>query len=282
MKADANITVVTVVAGRHDHLAAQLRGLAESSVPAAQHVVVSMGDQDIARVVNAAGSSATVIDTDTTESTLPLARARNLGARTAITGGADLVVFLDVDCIPGVDMLDRYARAASSAEHRASVLCGPVTYLPPARTHWSASALVRHTNPHPARPNPADGSVEVGSNYDLFWSLSFAVNPDTWGRIGGFFEEYSGYGGEDTDFAASASVAGIDLRWVGGAHAYHQHHPVSSPPLEHIDDIVRNSALFHRRWNRWPMEGWLAGFEARGLIERFPSGEIRRLESGEA
>ncbi|MGK2883354.1 MAG: hypothetical protein ACSLE8_01015 [Rhodococcus sp. (in: high G+C Gram-positive bacteria)] len=45
---------------------------------------------------------------------------------------------------------------------------------------------------------------------------------------------------------------------------------------------MRNAALFHRRWNRWPMEGWLAAFEARGLIERFPSGEIRRLESGEA
>ncbi|MFD0427690.1 glycosyltransferase family 2 protein [Streptomyces zhihengii] len=48
--------------------------------------------------------------------------------------------------------------------------------------------------------------------------------------MGGFCEQYTGYGGEDTDFAATATRSGVDLWWVGGAEAYHQHHPVHTPP----------------------------------------------------
>ena len=31
-------------------------------------------------------------------------------------------------------------------------------------------------------------------------------------------------------------------------------------------DIVRNARYFQRRWQRWPMEGWLRAFADRGLI----------------
>ena len=41
-------SVVTVASGRHDHLRAQLRGLAGSSHTPWQHVVVAMGDKQIA------------------------------------------------------------------------------------------------------------------------------------------------------------------------------------------------------------------------------------------
>lgn len=278
MTAAMNVAVVTVVAGRHSHLRAQLHGLTESSVPATHHVIVSMGDDAIAGAVLTAGSDAHVVTLPRVDAHLPLARARNLGARIAASRGAELLVFLDVDCIPGPEMLARYVDAATSTRHRDSVLCGPVTYLPPNPSGWTSTSLRESTDPHHARPNPADGHVTEGTNYDLFWSLSFAVTPQVWERIGGFFEGYSGYGGEDTDFAASARAAGIGLRWVGGAHAYHQHHAVSSPPVEHVDDIVRNSRLFHQRWNRWPMEGWLAEFERRGMIERDDHGYIARTE----
>lgn len=263
------IAVITVVADRHDHLTAQIEGLARSSLKACKHVVVSMGDDGIRGVVDAADSDAEVMYLDRTERSLPLARARNLGAGTALERGADLLVFLDVDCTPGEHMLTRYA--AATDRHDGTLLCGPVTYLPPSESGWSAEQLRSATDPHPARPNPDDGAVIVGTDYDLFWSLSFAVTPSTWRTIGGFHEGYHGYGGEDTDFAAVAQASGIGVRWVGGAHAYHLHHPVSSPPVEHLVDIVRNSTVFHRRWNRWPMTGWLDEFERRGLIERVNS-----------
>ena len=54
------------------------------------------------------------------------------------------------------------------------------------------------------------------------------------------------------------------MRWVGGAHAFHQFHPISDPPIEHLDDIVANAVVFHRRWGWWPMQGWLDAFETKG------------------
>ena len=87
----------------------------------------------------------------------------------------------------------------------------------------------------------------------------------TWRRLGGFCEDYTGYGGEDTDFGQTARVVGVGLAWVGGAHAYHQHHPVQDPPVDHLDDILVNATLFHRRCGWWPMRGWLDAFAAQGL-----------------
>ena len=107
---------------------------------------------------------------------------------------------------------------------------------------------------------------------DLFWSLSFAASAEAWRQVGGFCEDYVGYGGEDTDFAHLAWPRGLDHRWHGDARAYHQWHPVSSPPVEHLDDILRNAALFHDRWGEWPMLGWLHAFEdagARGAPRRW-------------
>ena len=106
----------------------------------------------------------------------------------------------------------------------------------------------------------------TGGDHTLFWTLSFAVRRDTWHRVGAFCEDYVGYGGEDTDYGQSARRAGVGLTWVGGAWAYHQHHPTGSPPVQHLDDILRNGSIFHRRWGWWPMEGWLAAFAERGLV----------------
>ena len=82
--------------------------------------------------------------------------------------------------------------------------------------------------------------------------------------------------GEDTDLGMVARREGVDLVWVGGAHAYHQHHPVSSPPVEHLDDILRNGALFAERWGEWPMSGWIDGFVDAGAVEPHGDG-FRRV-----
>jgi len=105
--------------------------------------------------------------------------------------------------------------------------------------------------------------------------LSFAVTTSVWKRIGGFCTDYTGYGGEDTDYGQRAADVSVGLRWVGGAHAFHQFHPISDPPVEHLGDIVTNAVTFHRRWGWWPMRGWLDAFEERGLISRDTHGTPR-------
>ncbi|MGA8329071.1 MAG: galactosyltransferase-related protein [Mycobacterium sp.] len=267
--------VVTTVRGRGPHLRRQLQGLACSTRQPDMHIVVALGDLRVADIVADEGSPASVVNLDVAEP-LPLAHARNQGAATALRMGAELLVFLDVDCIPDTELIARYHRAAQQPQAANALLCGPVTYLaPPGPDGYLLDDLRSHLDPHPARPNPPDNEVVATADYALFWSLSFAVTATTWTRIGGFCERYRGYGGEDTDFAQCAAVQGISMRWVGGAHAFHQFHPNADPPVEHVDDIVRNARIFHRRWGWWPMEGWLAGFELAGIIVRDAAGRPR-------
>ncbi|MFJ6653281.1 galactosyltransferase-related protein [Microbacterium sp. NPDC091313] len=198
--------------------------------------------------------------------------ARNAAAAAAVAAGADLLVFLDVDCLPAPDLVDRYREA--SHRHPEELLAGAVTYLASPQRPSASDELAAMRRPHRARPAPADGETQLATDaeYDLFWSLSFAVTPAVWTGLGGFDPRYEGYGAEDTDLARRARAGGVPLRWVGGAHAFHQWHPVSSPPWQHLDDILRNGAAFADRWGEWPMTGWLEAFAAAGAIQEHAGG----------
>lgn len=239
-------------ASRAAHLTHQVNLKPEGTT----HITVALADADKLR---AAVPKSSVIKGERN-----LAAARNLAARTAIERGADILIFLDADCVASNDLVGGYVEAL--AAHPDAVVSGPVTYMAPGELR-----TVR-PEPHPARPNPAPGEMVAAQDYNLFWSLSFALRAETWRRIeasfGGFDTGFCGYGGEDTDFARNLAAEGIELYWVGGAHAYHQYHPVSSPPWEHLDDILDNAAYFHSKWGEFPMLGWLDQFAAEGAIER--------------
>lgn len=268
--------VITTVHGRTTHLRRQLAGLAAGTERADLHVVVAIADPGVAHVLPA--GSAVLLVRHPADGPLPVARARNAGATAALNAGAQLLIFLDVDCIPGASLVERYHRTACRPTHTAALLCGPVTYLPPPGPDgYPLAELAHRIDPHPARPAPTPGEVIDGTDYRLFWSLSFAVTAATWQRVGGFCERYRGYGGEDTDFAQCAAAAGVPLRWVGGADAFHQFHPVSDPPVEHLEDILRNADIFHQRWGWWPMAGWLEAFTDRGLIGWDDTGRPHRV-----
>jgi N-acetylglucosaminyl-diphospho-decaprenol L-rhamnosyltransferase len=264
------VAAVTLVHGRHDHLRGLLGGLRDGSRTPDLVVVAAMDDPEVAGVVHAEAGPAEVhvVDVPRVDG-LPLAAARNAAAAGAVDAGADLLVFLDVDCIPSSSLVARYADAARSWDGPNPVaLAGAVHYLPPRPAGQRAYRPddLHRSAPHPARP-ALDGAVtEVAEDVRLFWSLSFAMSTPDWRQVGGFDEEYRGYGGEDTDFGMRLAAAGGSLVWVGDAVAYHQHHPVESPPYRHLDDIVVNANRFWDRWGFSPMEGWLAAFEAAGLV----------------
>ncbi|OYN96341.1 sugar transferase [Enemella evansiae] len=249
--------------GRLAHLHNQAAAL-RAYAPAARHVVVTMGPEfdpgcgDLHAHLPAA------------DGRLPLAAARNLAADLAMANGHRELVLLDVDCLPTPGLLPAYRRALAARPR--ALLCGPVSYLPAKTAGADWQQLVTHRAPHPARPDPPAGTLADGGDHDLFWSLSFACTAETWRELGGFCTEYAGYGGEDTDFGRLARAAGIDLVWVGGADAVHQWHPTSSPPWQHLDDILVNARIFHRRWGDWPMRGWLEAFEQAGALRRTGSG----------
>lgn len=256
------IHVVTLAsAGRREHVLRQLEAM-HRWMPDAAHHTVLIGAEPFA----VPGSQ--VIDR-TGPGPVNLARARNVAGDAAVAAGAELVVFLDADCMPGEDLCSGYARAAEQLPE--AVLAGPVTYLAADDRPYDLDRLAEWTRPHGARPNPPEDELQRATEeeYELFWSLSFAVTAGTWRalrqRFGGFCEDYLGYGGEDTDFGMNLRACGVPLVWVGGAHAYHQWHPVSTPPVEHLDAILVNAHTFYRRWAFWPMHGWLRTFEDMGL-----------------
>ena len=209
-----------------------------------------------------------------------LARARNLaGGWAAQAGDDEVIIFLDADCLPAPGLVERYE--AALAEHPDAVVSGPVTYLAEGDSGDERVAsfvadpglLIGLADPHEARPRLAENAQRVATDeeYSVFWSLTFALTGATWRRLrsewGGFDEDFSGYGGEDTDFGWQLREHGVPLWWVGGAHAFHVWHPVSSPPWENLPDIVVNANVFHDKWGLWPMEDWLRTFERAGAVE---------------
>jgi len=259
----SKIALVTLAdANRKAHLTHQVNLKPEGT----DHITVALADADVlgkavpkSHVVEAEPQLA---DARNLAAARSLAAARNLAARTAIERGAEIIVFLDADCVASSQLVPLYVRALEA--HPDAVVAGPVTYM------REGELRTVRPDPHPARPNPPVGELELAHDYNLFWSLSFAMTADTWARIerdfGGFDTGFTGYGGEDTDFAWQLQRHGIELYWVGGAHAFHQWHPVSSPPWEHLEDIVANANYFHAKWGSWPMEGWLDKFAEAGAI----------------
>ena len=147
---------------------------------------------------------------------LPLAEARNVGAARS---SAEQLVFLDVDCLPATDLVERYAAVLD--DHPAAIACGPVRHL---RRGWDATVDAAPRTPsrraatrprHDLGCNPV--SVSSTRHHELFWSLSFGIGRSTWDRLGGFDPSYVGYGAEDTDFGFRLAPPGC--RWCGSVAA---------------------------------------------------------------
>ena len=210
------ISVCTLAHGREDHLCNLVRGLNRSHRPPCELVVAVMQDQryelpetgfPVRQVMLGSGD-------------ICLAEARNTAAEHA---NGELLVFLDVDCIPAPSLIEDYAAAAEAND---GVLMGEVGYLPKGATASGIDyeAFERLAVKHADRAGPPRDMVGRCGDYRCFWSLNFALSARTFQEVGGFDPRYVGYGGEDTDFGRTVAAQGLPLWWVRGAKAYHQYH----------------------------------------------------------
>ncbi|UFN48939.1 glycosyltransferase [Roseomonas sp. OT10] len=262
-----SVSVLTPVKGRERHLRRLLAGLARGTRRPDRAVVVDMGEAPPALPP----CPFPVTHHRMPSPGLPLAAARNAAARLA---GTPLLVFLDVDCIPAANLVEALAAAAQAED---ALVCCEIRYLPAAALPPEEdaplppeAALLAAGRPHRDRPFPASGRREE-ANAGLFWSLAFAVRRATFERIGGFDESFTGYGAEDTDLSFRARAAGVPLLLTGDTRAFHQHHTVRDPPLQHFADILANAQRFRARHGLWPMDGWLHAFARMGLIAPLPA-----------
>lgn len=250
------VSVITLNKGRGVHLGRLLQGLARGSLPH-ECVVVDMGGDEAALPQTPFPARRILLD----RPGLPLAAARNAGRRAATSQN---LVFLDVDCIPSADLVGVLVEALAIQD---GLVCCAVTYLPAGavKDDWLESDLIRVGQTHPARLFPREGRAPAPQP-GLFWSLAFGVRASTFDRIGGFDEDFAGYGAEDTDLAFRADALGIPILFSARGHAFHQRHAAHDPPLQHFADIMRNAARFRAKHGLWPMRGWIDDFIRLGLV----------------
>nr|WP_228024676.1 galactosyltransferase-related protein [cf. Phormidesmis sp. LEGE 11477] len=213
---------------------------------------------------------------DSGDIALPLAQARNFAAQTAV---GDLLLFLDVDCIPGAGLIEAYEQAYNQMP--TAIAMGAVRYLPEfVDIDWknleTESLLYSQSRPNAKRDVSDLNGLSPETNYGLFWSLSFALSRSIFNQLGGFSNCYPSYGAEDTDFAWKAREQNVLLFWVPKAIAYHQYHHSTVPPWHNFDSIVHNAQVFYQRWHEWPMSAWLKVFADEGYIKWSIAGD--RLE----
>ncbi len=258
-RSDIGVSVLTLLKGRRAHLDFLLQGLARMTPPPGELIVVDMAETPLtlprlnfpARVESMPSAG------------LPLAAARNRAAKLARHGA---LCFLDVDCVVSRDSL---AHALAALRRQDCVVAPDVRYLPAGamHPHWHEADLARVALPHPARHFPPLGEVRE-PHPGFLWSVAFLMRARSFYDLGGFDEIFRGYGAEDTDLGFRAALAGLPLIYVGGRPIFHQHHTLHWPPLPHFADIVRNSVMFYRRYEIWPMLDRLRAFEALGYIRR--------------
>lgn len=254
----SGLSVLTLVKDRSLHLNRLIEGLNRSDFRPLELVVVDMSA--VASAPLATQGFPTTCLRHRTDG-LPLAAARNLAAQHA---RGERLLFLDVDCIPTRGLAGRVDDALQAHD---GVVCAEVKYLSAnaVKDDWSEVGLDAVAEPHPIRDFPRSGH-RIEANAGLFWSLTFGMRRTTFDAVGGFDETFEGYGAEDTDFGFRCREASLPLMFLGGPGAFHQHHGVYDPPLQHFDDILANARRFRDKWDVWPMEGWLNAFAARGLI----------------
>ena len=268
------ISVCTLAHGRADHLANLVRGLNHSTRPPTELVIAVMQPQRY----NLPETSFPVRQIRLDRSDICLAEARNTAAEEA---RGDLLVFLDVDCIPAPQLIEDYAAAAAFND---GVLMGEVGYLPRGATADGIdyAAFERLAVKHSERAGPPRGMVGRCGDYRCFWSLNFALPARTFEALGGFDPRYVGYGGEDTDFGRTIVSKDVELWWTRGAKAYHQYHPHHMPPVHHLDSVLANARIFADKWGEPTMQHWLRAFRLMDLIEPDGTGGFTKLrEPGE-
>lgn len=271
--------LVTVVHGQHDELMSHVGGMAVGSRVPDVHVVIGMGDADVSRgrlpITSDRWRTITRAAQTVDPARLPFATARNLGAATAMEAGADVLIFLSVQCIPGARLVERYAEHAlgDGARHRAPVLwCGQLRSLPPPPPVIgypvyrldSQAVDVESLLPvdHLAVEHPVQG----------FSGDSFAITAEDFRATGGFFPQFRGQEGIDVDFAHAVSAAGGTVVRVGGVPAFRQFRPHTDHEELDVRRLVRNANLFAERWGR--------GLPIEELDRLLAAGLARRDESG--
>lgn len=219
--------VVIPVYNRPDLLARTLAGLERSSRPVPVVVADDGSETDIARVVDSAPMDVMLVRQE--RRGWGAGRARNLGASHA--ADADVLIFLDADCIPHRDLVSNHLAWHAADDRlvtvggRAHIRAGDV---PPAEI----GSIDLETRIEEGFTGKADfrrvlerrsSGLRVGDEaFRTFVSSNVAVRRDMFEAVGGFDERFRRWGGEDTELGWRLWQEGAFFVSTPEALIYHQ------------------------------------------------------------
>lgn len=248
-----DFSIVTIIKGRRKQLTNLLDSVKASTILPADVQIVCMDNPDGIEIPEGLNIKIHFIKN---ENHLPLAAARNLGIKATETNH---IIFIDVDCIVSPTLFKTMLRNLKAE----NVITAYPLYLRTVPDNGIYAELKKQAVPHPLREQ-----IHAGKKVDhlQFWSLIFAIKKESFKKIGGFDESFTGYGAEDTDFAMSFNKAGIDLIFAQD-YILHQYHDKYDPPLNYFDSIIENAKRYKQKWDVLPMKRWLRAFEKLDLIK---------------
>ncbi len=251
------ISVVIVFHGRQKHLLNVLKGLENGKVIPEEVILIEINITKTLLPEFILDIQHFLIN-DYDSSNLPIAKARNVGASLA---SFDTLVFLDVDCIPSFGFIKNIKKF--KLDNHSLYMCKPL-YLLNSVNNAETFEFTKNAIEHPARPKYV--VTFQTKDYGMFWSLCFFISTILFSEIGGFDENYKGYGAEDTDFSFKCRFLNIPF-YLTTHKVYHQQHSFMRPPLNAITAIVNNSNYFHSKWSVWPMTNHLEKFKKMNFID---------------
>ncbi|WP_411122411.1 glycosyltransferase family 2 protein [Streptomyces sp. x-19] len=190
------------------------------------------------------------------------ARARNIGLALA-TGS--LVVTLDADQVVGPDFLAEHVRAHGTADDLLVVgrrhQLGEGTFdLACLARGFSLGALpevVRGDEREPVFAALGGELSDLRTAWHYLWTCNASVRRDRLAAVGGFDEEFHGWGLEDAELGYRLVQDGVRMRYSTRAAVYHEHRsPVSASMYrewranlahfarKHPDPVVRLQEMF--------------------------------------
>lgn len=262
-------SLITLVFNRDVHLRNMLKGIRKNRMQPDEIVIVNMGETpDLSGFEDL---PIKLYELSVAKGTpLPLAKARNTGAQKA---QHEVLFFLDVDCVPSSvyfsELLQKFQRYPG-------ILMASPRYLTKALPNeFRQNDLDELSIAHPHRPKVRD--CELCNDPGMFWSLCFVISREDFIALGGFDEQFIGYGGEDTDFGFSINKYEYNF-YLADAVVYHQQHAVYSPPVQKLKEIVENCRYFYKKWGVWPMGAWLESFAENDLIRWVPEGNTIEIK----
>ena len=265
--------LITTVRRQHDELLDQVGGFSLGADVPEFHVVVALADRTVSQgqlPITSDRWTTLIAGLPTVRQQLPTARGLALGVEQAVEAGAELLVLVDVTCIPSPRFLAQLHEHIADTHTTGPTLWAPTVQrlvpAPPEGYEFTRlEEWVRSAPQPPARPLRDELEVAV-VDPDVFSCPCVAISTADLEAVGGLCPDYVGGMGHDTDLAAAVTHAGGAVRRVSAATAYRRHQDPATPEAAHLASATTDAHLFHERWDRWPRAPWLTELTEAGLV----------------